>query len=265
MPEIHVHLTSEPSESSEVVKDDGLSLLTRTKQSEGALFDQGLSSGTEILTANAPEHYDLDLRLRHALRECSGHEGNHFMPINDLDRIVCHDTIKVYLSSMDHATVSSRLQEITNYICGDGDESRKPHTGKRVFASLILANRADAVTVLHDEGINDEDLPLVQTCKVGATFKLRRQNSGDPILTCFEGWEDRDIQLFDKHQREMKPPFFAQGENSRPLHYKLSDRSCLPWTRYDEKIHSSKNSEVRCVGIHPAQHRLQPKVSIVLA
>lgn len=207
---------------------------------------------------------DLDQRLRHALRACEGDEGYHFMPGDDLDKIISHDTIKSYLLSVDQARFSDNLQEITSYICGIRDASGCFHTAKGVFAALVLANRADAVTLLRDERIHDEDLPLVQTRKIGATFKLKRKDSGESILGCFSGWEDKDIQLFDKHQWEMNPPFFAQDRNSRPLHYELSDRSCLPWTYYGEKTHSSTNSELRRVDIHPAQHRLQPKVSMVL-
>lgn len=268
LPTIHVHLTSEPSESSEVVNDDGLLLLERTKQSEGVQFDHNVLTGIGMLMTTTPEHHDLDLdldldqRLRHALKKCKGDEDKYYMPIDELEKIICHETVKSYLLSMDQAGLSNRHQELTTYICGNCDKSEELHTAKRVFASLILANRADAITMLHDEGIRDEDLPLVQDPRGGSTFELKRKNTGESILGRSRDWEHRDIQIFDRHQWEMKPPFFAQGHNSRPLHYRLSDRSCLPWTIY-EKIHSSRNSEVRHVGIHPAQHRLPPKVSIV--
>ncbi|KAG6365677.1 hypothetical protein INS49_007288 [Diaporthe citri] len=255
VPAIHVDLTPDLSGSSDVVKDDGLLLLERMKKRQGDQLHHGILSGTDMLPTNA----SVDRRLRHALEPCRGDEDTYFMPIDGLDTIICHETVQLYLSSMDQPRISSQLQELTTYICGNRDGSEELHTGKRLFASLILANKADAVAMLHDEGIHDEDLPLAKTCEVGSTFKLKKKNTDDPVLGCFSGWEDRDIEQFDKYQRQMKPPFFAQDDNSRPLHYELSDRSRLPWTSYGEKIHSSNNSEVRRVGIHPAQHRLQPK------
>ncbi|KAH8756366.1 kinase-like domain-containing protein [Diaporthe sp. PMI_573] len=229
------------------------------KLRKGVQVHHDVLPGTEILPTNTSVHNYLDQSLRRALRECDGDEGKYFMPNDDLDRIICHDTIRRYLSSMVQPRILNQIEQITTYVCGDRERAEELHTGKRVFASLILANKADAVTLLYDEVIRDEDLPLMKTDIVGSTFNLKRKNSQTSILGCFSDWNHGEIELFDKHQREMKPPFFAQDIDSQPLHYELSRGSCLPWIKYGENIHLSSNSEVRRVEIHPAQHDLPPK------
>lgn len=255
VPKIRVEDTSGPSDPSDAVTDDGLLLLERVKRRRGPQIYH------DVLPRNDMLHDYLDQTLRHARTECVGEEGKYFMPVNGLDRIICHDTIRRYLLSIGQPRILSKLEEITTYICGNRGTPEELHTGKRVFASLILANKADTVALLYDELILDQDLPLMKTDKIGSTFKLKRKNSGDSILGCFSDWKDGEIELFDKHQREMKPPFFAQDVNSKPLHYELSSGSCLPWIQFGGNIHTSSNSDVRCVEIHPAQHDLPSEVS----
>lgn len=256
LPEIRlVEPASEPTGLRDAVRDDGLRLLEEMK------LRQGVQVYQDVLPAPASMHNYLDQSLRHALRKCNGDQDKYFMPVDHLDRIICHDTISTYLSSMSQDGISNRREEILTYICGERGKIQELHTGKRVFASLILAKKADAVALFYDESINDEDLPLVKTDEVGSTFNLNRRDSQAPILRCFSGWTNGEIELFDMYQRQMKCPFFAQDANSKPLHYDLSPGISLPWTEYEKKTHSSSNSEVRRVEVHPAQHDLPPKVS----
>lgn len=256
LPEIRVEDTSESSDPSDAVTDDGLLLL------EGVKMHRDLQVYHDVLPRNDMLHDYLDQTLRHARMECVGEEGKYFMPVNGLDRIICHDTTRRYLSSIGQPRILSQLEEITAYICGNRGTPEELHTGKRVFASLILANKADTVALLYDERIRDQDLPLMKTDRIGSTFKFKKRNSGDSILRCFSDWKDGEMELFDKHQREMKPPFFARDSNSQPLHYELRSGSCLPWIQFGDNIHTSSNSDVRCVEIHPAQHDLPSEVSI---
>lgn len=263
VPERSVDHTSEPSRSSDVVRDDGLLLLEKMKREKWVQLQHDILSKSGVLTTNSPEHYDLDKRLRRERIECKGDEGRLFIPNNKLDEIICHDTVVSYLSSMPHQISSDQVQSITTYICGDRDKPQEAPAGKRVFACLILANKVDTVTLFYNDCICDKDLPLEKFDKDGSTFKLKRPGDEDSDLKCFENWNYGDLEAFDKHQRELKPPFFARDVNYHPLHYELSRGSCLPLTVYGDNIHSSSNSDVRRVEIHQAQHDLQPEVSIL--
>lgn len=262
-PEISVHHISEPSRSSDVIDNDDRLLLEKSKRGKPVQVQHDVMSKADVLATHSPEHYDLDKRLRRERIECKGDEGRLFIPNNKLDEIICHDTVESYLSSMTHQIPSGEVQNITTYICGNREKLEEPPAGKRVFACLILANKADTVTLFHNDFICDKDLPLEKFDKDGSTFKLRRTGDENSDLKCFQDWTYGDFEAFDKHQRELTPPFFARDVNSHPLHYELSRGSCLPLTLYGDNIHSSSNSDVRRVEIHQAQHELQPKVSIL--
>ncbi|RYP71041.1 hypothetical protein DL769_004779 [Monosporascus sp. CRB-8-3] len=209
---------------------------------------------------NAPG--SLDERLRSSLVPYVCDADKYFLPLTELDSIVQHDTVHDFLKFGPNREYFQgwNLEEIMRYVCGN-TESRDPRElkgSRRIFAILVLLDRATSIVDFMKDGLCDGDLPLVRHNEKGANFDLvRKLGEKEFSLTCFKGWRRIDIQQFDSHQWYMRPPIFAI-KDGEAVFYPLESRIIFPWLEYDDAISQSDFSVVRRVRIHPAHHNFPP-------
>ncbi len=145
-------------------------------------------------------------------------------------------------------------ESICDYIFGTQSTLRVPNTVQKVFAILLLTDKADSIVDFMTDGLYDKDLPLIREDESGADFKLTRMPDKDgPQLTCFKTWTRRQIRDFDRYQWSLLSPSFSQGDDGKLLFYALHDRVILPWTE-DTLTNGGGYSIIRRVKIHHAHH-----------
>ena len=123
---------------------------------------------------------------------------------------------------------------------------------KQLFATLAYIEKASTICSFLEEGISDDDLPLSRTNSDEGSMLLKR-TSGEPV-EAFTGWDDEDMEDFDRIQWWMKAPIFEESE-----HKDLLSGNILPFIPLpsDEDVGESKQggySEVYAVRVHPAHH-----------
>ncbi|KAK0713436.1 kinase-like domain-containing protein [Lasiosphaeria miniovina] len=131
-------------------------------------------------------------------------------------------------------------------------------TYRRIFAILVLIDKAPAIHQFIREGVNDSDLPLVRS---GTEKDMRRSRALDKELKCFgSGWTGIQIRNFVEYQWTTLAPFFSKSEERKEVrHYPLQDRVILPFS--PNKKQGEVNEEllggggrVFKTGIHPDHH-----------
>ena len=231
---------------------------TRSKPPSAPLLSPkaGAGSASSSLVASIPrsrassngsgvENRALRSQLIQRRQECPQGDHKFFVPANALQDLVVVDTVVSNMttesSNLNEDEILERAQKVCQY-------------ATKLFAALVYVKKGPSICSLLDEGITDDDLPLVRKKNDGGLFKLLRQ-SGVPIQT-FEEWDSDEREEFDRVQRWMTAPIF------KPLgHYELDDKTILPFVPLEGMEDIEKKSkqggygEVYPVQVHPAHHK----------
>jgi hypothetical protein len=144
----------------------------------------------------------------------------------------------------------------TNPEIGDVDAARYANDAcryaRQLFATLAYIKKGSEICDLLNEGLTDEDLPLVRKPDKRSKFALRRKN-GEPIPTMVR-WKDKYLENFDRVQWWMTAPVFVPGER-----HVFDAKTILPFVPFPEDIETQEKkqgaySKVYPVIIHPAHH-----------
>lgn len=125
-------------------------------------------------------------------------------------------------------------------------------SARKLYATLAYVKKGPDICGLLQEGITDEDLPLVPIAKGDRENALHRRD-GTSIST-FENWADKHLEKFDRVQWWMTAPVFKEG-----AHYELDDKEMLPFIPFtdNDNVPETKRggySEVYPVRVHPSHH-----------
>ncbi|KAH6625483.1 kinase-like domain-containing protein [Boeremia exigua] len=139
----------------------------------------------------------------------------------------------------------------------------------RVFAALTFGQMDFYITSFIEEGLTDEDLPLIKADfgkgpngKVkNVNSEIARKKTPHLPLECFENWKPVERDHFLVYQYRFLPAIleFKPGEQlgSRVIqHMEIEDAVILPFTSC-ESIRDGGYGSVTEVGIHPDCHRFQ--------
>lgn len=141
-----------------------------------------------------------------------------------------------------------------------GQENHKP--ARKIFAILALLDKVSSIAGFMVDRIYDEHLPLLRHNEKGANFKLVRTIDGRrEDISCFDGWQQKDIQQFDSYQWYMLSPSFIM-KGGRASFYKIDNRAIFPWLAYEDAISKTDFSVVRKVQIHRAHHNFPSTASL---
>lgn len=154
---------------------------------------------------------------------------------------------------------AANLDRLTQRICG-----HRPF--KRIFALLVLVNKASDIEAFIADDIADGDLPLCKVSRPGSyLFGLARQGDSRNALRCFETWGPSFIRSFEEWQWTVLAPTFEKGQRRDVKHVVLSHKHPLPFTKdsrlsVDDRISQGGHSTVFKVEIHPEHHNFSTAV-----
>jgi len=233
------------------------------------------------LTPHSEEEDSKGLSFEDQLMEAEeGELGREFLPLSELWRLVCKETVETQLTKAFPSTEKATISHLADKICPGSSKSVEtdrpgpdtPKSYRRVFALLALVGRLkDIAEFLDDDfGICDDDLPLRPVYREGLKriFDLRTESEPHAHLRCFTGWRAVDRKNFYMHQWDMLAPFFDPGEKKPITNYILNSDTRLPFTFVgrsedsDDVFRQGGFAKVYKVAIHPSHHAFDdPDVS----
>jgi hypothetical protein len=197
-----------------------------------------------------------------------------FYPISDLQRILTtynvQQVLKETIPELAEDESKEELNELIGHICGT-PRNRSPNgqaqraSRQRLFAILILGEKAQSIRCLVDCGVDDSDLPLqigTPSLSLGSddsgtdsTLYTRGDHGFKRPLKCFGNWSDHEVEWFiDKQYAALCPFFDLNSENV--CRYLLHQRIILPFTEYAQAGEGGQAS-VHKISIHPAHHNFR--------
>lgn len=198
------------------------------------------------------------LKYRIEAAMCTGDGGRLFLPDDALKSILSQGPIKVELQKFEQYArmPEHQLSLVQNDVLA---------SYRRIFATLVMLNRANNIAAFRDEKISDSALPLVKipsrTTENGPGSDLRRHNATNVELKCFGTWSQAEIDGFDEAQWKVLAPVFSDIARKQVDFLDLDDKAILPFSESSEdKKHDHYKggySEVFRVKIHHAHHDFQ--------
>lgn len=196
-----------------------------------------------------------------------------FFPLDSLHELITEQTASEELCRHVGSEWSERkIARYAKKICSEEsiegtEDGLKPRiiAYRKVFAILVLIDKAAAIREFIQERVNDADLPLVKSEK-GRGMQRCRALGKD--LICFQQkdldgqrrWSKPQILNFERWQWTTLAPFFARSEERKEVrHYVLQDQDILPFLpdqKRDEQpqdIYGGGGRVVRA-DIHPDHH-----------
>lgn len=147
------------------------------------------------------------------------------------------------------------------------DEQPKTRSFIKVFAILIIIEKANSIIKLLEENVNDSDLPLIKSPRPHdeKLFDLRSSRKPNTVLKCFQRkWNQLNIRNFEEWQWTTLPVEFVRPMEEREVkHLRLQEQRVLPFTKdsREHKPHFSRRTELEGgfasvfqVAIHPKHH-----------
>jgi hypothetical protein len=160
------------------------------------------------------------------------------------------------------------LRREARKICGPEGMSFEPDSDglpgrdmRRIFAILMLINKPGRIWALYNEGLRDNDLPLilasVPASRPGKPCgqRLARKGKDNEILGCFQTWKQETSKRFEEEQWCVLAPVFRfNPRNPKAVKPQIFEPDqILPFIGW-KRIADSGNCEVFKVGIHPQHH-----------
>lgn len=214
----------------------------------------------------------LDIAIRTALWPPK-EPNQHFLPLDKLEKLVNIQTVFQELQTHDsfRHKPAEHLQDLANKVCQKSDRDNSTTTRTKIFGTLLLITRLDALEMFIEEDLWDKDLPFFMGDLEGyldsETSQMFRKDR-KPIRL-FSTWDYFQSEGFAKNQWKFLAPFFKLplNDDTRPLRYHLQKDHILPFIEnleHEESDNESGNvisggtSEVFRVKIHPAHYNSAP-------
>lgn len=205
-------------------------------------------------------------RLNKAL--VRGDNGSPFLPDDALVSILSHQVVISELQKELPTMTPRDLQQLANQIMTNPNGETTHSTARlRIFAILVLLDKAISIVDFVREGLSDEALPFVKTHVVhtppgSPKLGLRKKGSQDQHIPTFDGWSEGQIDTFEKLQWRIISPNFRNISKQRDCDFlDLEDQTVLPyiesWQNKKHDHYKGGNSEVWKVRIHDAHHNFQ--------
>ena len=126
---------------------------------------------------------------------------------------------------------------------------------RRVFAILLLAEAAKCILSLRACGVDDRDLPFLESRPKPdhrSDIYLSSRRHANKRLACFDEWTLRDLESLSGQQHIVTAPFFDFSRRKLFL-YELPENTVLPFTNC-ERVGQGGFATVFKVSIHPSHH-----------
>jgi hypothetical protein len=196
----------------------------------------------------------IDLQSRLAAARVSNFNGQKFIPIDQIEALMTEENVQQELSKHKRKLSEDMEKEILHAVCTRSSMSKPtkdtsikaPNSSRRrIFAILVLLDKAEEIARFMRADIADSDLPFA---KVGSSQLARR---GRQLLSGFDDWTPETTDSLLHYQTEVTVPYFSISPKAS--HYSLENSIILPFES-KEVISRGSYGEVFKVEIHPAYH-----------
>ena len=209
-----------------------------------------------------------------------------FLPNRELPQVVNRRTVQAELAKWHKSRIfkpikASRkvLSTEARKICGNGGQSWRLHpeavegslpsprprvsetSYRKIFAILVLIERPSRIKYFVEEGVCDADLPLERYPTPHLPFnpwELRRKSKITDSLRCFKlggvRWRHVTVRRFEETQWQFLAPFLSPDERRLPHHFKIPERTILPFTKWEKLPSTGGFGQVYKAEIHPDHH-----------
>ncbi|KAF2465702.1 kinase-like protein, partial [Lindgomyces ingoldianus] len=151
--------------------------------------------------------------------------GEAFLPPKVLEEILTEERIRMEIEAY-------RDQQPDSW-CGQGLNDCANLIRCRylkIFAILILLDKGEDIGKFIEEGVSDEDLPLVET-QVRHMSDLVRSKSPNNPLGCFDTWMIHEREQFSRYQYRVNLPFLSfDTETNSVRHVDFTPQTILPFS-----------------------------------
>ncbi|KAE9377375.1 kinase-like protein [Stipitochalara longipes BDJ] len=242
-PQITVAIPRSPPENEGIIETTPTQSLTphHSRRNSGESSSSNLSRSD---SGGSKSVHWLKEQLENARLECPMRHHSFIVPKDVQESLITESTIA--------EDIQARSPDISEKEARDYAKTACQHA-RCLYATLAYIKRGADICALLNEGITDEDLPLVRKPNDRtAPLYLRR---GDLVLVkTMKTWKPKHRENFDRVQWWMTSPLFKYGE-----HYSLDEKAVLPFVSLDANEASLGKkqggySEVYPVRIHPAHH-----------
>lgn len=224
-----------------------------------------------------PPQVSLQDFLFSIIRKTPGHsERKGFFSETELAALLTEEIIAKELQLCSRGVRLRTAQKLATQIRGQFSAPSLPKTYTKIFAILVLCDKAEAISQFLRHDVSDSDLPLVKFAPWDSSplpnlFHLARKGC-QKKLKCFQNWSYTAISRFEEWQWTTIAPFFSLGGRKSVKHLELQDQAVLPFekdSRFPDRASVSSRlefkggfSQVFRVSIHPDHHSLNaPDVS----
>jgi len=206
--------------------------------------------GDETTEISAQERLAKRLRASYCMSKASDSK-THFIPISEIERVLSREAVQEVLEQKIHGLSgdesTAKLEKLTQDICGVPSR-------RRIFALLLLGDRAECIQCFVNCSIDDTHLPFFATSdltEVHPRGDARRENR----LECFEAWKPSEVEWLLTWQHAVASPFFDLSPGTLFL-YILPEDTILPFVE-SEVAGQGGYANVWKVLIHPAHHNFR--------
>ncbi|TLD27146.1 hypothetical protein PspLS_04350 [Pyricularia sp. CBS 133598] len=145
--------------------------------------------------------------------------GREFVPSKKLEELVTRDAVRAELEASQAQFKRGNLQKILSAVCGAPRDPQRA-SARQLFAILTLIGQAALIGAVIDEGITDQDLPLLYTRRRPGGHKLlcRRAPQGQGFIVCqsLERLQVLSQEAFDRTQYTIHVPWFRLSSACSP-------------------------------------------------
>lgn len=208
-------------------------------------------SGDEIGEISAQKW--LAKRLRASSCPSKASDVN-FMPICEIEKILSREAVQEVLKQeigrLSGVEATAELEKLTQDICGVPSR-------RRLFALLLLGERAECIPCFVECDIDDTDLPFSAASNTSELPDVYPRSNGkvQGRLKCVKNWKTSEVEWLLDRQHVVASPFFDLAPGNLFL-YTLPNDTILPFIE-SEVAGEGGYANIWKVLIHPAHHNFQ--------
>ncbi|KAM5365677.1 hypothetical protein ACJA88_012413 [Fusarium oxysporum] len=197
--------------------------------------------------------------------------GRLYLPLDKLKALINSVSVREVLTSLNLSDIAVKTVVQGMFSCDLSSEDqhttqKKEHQNRsgfsRIFAILVLTDRAKEIGKFIENGVGDSALPLIEIKEAAQNSKghVHMHSMGRPdidkrkLIECFSAFKNTDSMRFLMYQDMINIPFFSfPGDNSTVFFYDLHPSCILPITYIGTPKHGG-NGSVKKIVLHTAHH-----------
>ncbi|KAJ0161377.1 hypothetical protein CTA2_6325, partial [Colletotrichum tanaceti] len=165
--------------------------------------------------------------------------GPKFVPLSSLKAIVTKTSVEQQLSYITRLLNPQLSRNVAQ-------------NARKVFAILVIIDKASAIEQLYRNGLTDDQLPLSSRKDKAGRMILSAGGHGEKVFASFGGWKPGSVKFFlDKQWLFLSPVF-----DKTARHFDLDPACALPMFPETEEVATSPFNAVHKGWIHPAHQRV---------